>query len=228
MKLNISGLHLFLIFIFCLCAAIPAHAQIVPDTSLNNIIADTLHQVKGVPAAQIDTTNIPGAKVMTHADSVAGKLILFQPNPKKSGLYSAILPGLGQLYNRQYWKVPVIYAGIGVAAYFFADNIKNYQDYRKAYIGRLNTTATPTDKYVGIYTTSQLQQLQDDYDRYLDLTVLFAGLGYAVQILDAITFAHLKNFDISRDISMRIKPVALPTGVGMSIVFSIKDHHSRY
>jgi len=227
LKLKTSGRYLFLLFIICLCAAIPTHAQIVPDTSLNNIIADTLHQVKGTPSAQVDTTNIPAAKVMTHADSVAAKLILFQPIPKKSGLYSAILPGLGQLYNRQYWKIPVIYAGIAVAGYFFIDNINNYQDYRKAYVGRLNTTAVPTDKYVGIYTTSQLQQLQDDYNRYLDLTVLFAGLGYAVQILDAITFAHLKNFDISRDISMRLKPVVLPTGLGMGIVFSIKDHPSR-
>lgn len=146
---------------------------------------------------------------------------VFEPNPKKAGLYSAILPGLGQFYNRQYWKIPVIYAGLAVAGYYFADNLKNYQDYRKAYIGRINNSY-PTDKYVTIYTQDQLQQLQNDYNRYLNLTVLFTGVGYTLQVLEAITGAHLKNFDISRDISIHAQPVVYPKAIGIGLAVNFR------
>lgn len=146
---------------------------------------------------------------------------LFQPNPKKAGLYSAILPGLGQFYNRQYWKIPVIYAGFAVAGYFFVDNNTNYQNYRKAYIGRINNPY-PTDKYVNIYSSDQLQQLQNDYSKFLNLTVLFTTIGYTLQVMEAITGAHLKNFDISRDISLNLHPVYYPKGAGIGLAFNFK------
>jgi hypothetical protein len=145
----------------------------------------------------------------------------FQPDPKRSGLYSALVPGLGQLYNRQYWKVPVIYAGLAVAGYFFMDNLTNYQSYRKAYIGRINNQY-PTDKYVGIYSPEQLQQLQNDYNRYLNLTVLFTTVGYTLQVIEAITGAHLKNFDISRDISLQVAPAFRQSTAGMALVINFK------
>lgn len=146
---------------------------------------------------------------------------VFQPNPKRAGLYSAIVPGLGQFYNRQYWKVPVIYAGLAVAGYYFADNLKNYQDYRKAYIGRINNPY-PTDKYVGIYTIDQLQTLQNDYNRYLNLTVLATGVGYMLQVMEAITGAHLKNFDVSRDISLHAQPMVYPRALGLCVAVNFK------
>ncbi len=152
--------------------------------------------------------------------TISGKHV-FQPNPKRAGLYSAIVPGLGQFYNRQYWKVPVIYAGLAVAGYYFADNLKNYQDYRKAYIGRINNPY-PTDKYVGIYTIDQLQQLQNDYNRYLNLTVLATSVGYMLQVMEAITGAHLKNFDVSRDISLHAQPMVYPHALGVSIAVNFK------
>lgn len=140
----------------------------------------------------------------------------FQPNPKRSGLYSAIVPGLGQFYNRQYWKVPVIYIGVGVAAYFFSENLNKYQSYRKAYVGRINNP-NPRDEYVNIYSRDQLLTLQNEYNKYLNLTVLFSSLGYSLQIVEAITGAHLKNFDLSRDISLHIQPTYCPLGPGLGV-----------
>lgn len=210
-------------FVFTICAGallVASHtcmAQAVPDTSLNNIIRDTAGQTKFAPRGV-------RTKAKSTADStplIAKKKEPFQPNPKKAGLYSAIVPGLGQLYNRQYWKVPVVYAGLAVAGYFFIDNLNNYQDYRKAYIGRINNPY-PTDKYVAIYTTDQLQQLQNDYNKYLDMTVLFSTVGFAMQVIDAITSAHLKNFDISRDISLKMRPVVTPFGPGLGLVMNMK------
>jgi len=160
--------------------------------------------------------------IALNPDTVIQKKQPYQPNPKKSGMYSAILPGLGQLYNRQYWKIPVIYTGLAVAGYFFINNLDNYQSYRLAYIGRINNPY-PTDKYVGLYTTAQLQQLQDDYNKYLDLTVMISVIGYSMQIIDAITSAHLKNFDIGRDISVKLKPMMLQNGIGFGLAVSLKD-----
>ncbi len=165
--------------------------------------------------------NRPGTSATSDTAFIPVKPKKFQPNPKKAGLYSAIVPGLGQLYNRQYLKIPLVYAGIGVAGYFFFRNNDYYQSYRKAYIGRINNPY-PTDKYVNVYSTDQLQTLQNDYKKYLDMTVLFSSIGYALQVIDAITSAHLKNFDISRDISMHVLPVPYANGAGMAIVMNLK------
>lgn len=158
---------------------------------------------------------------MVTIDRITVKDGKFQPDPKRAGLYSALVPGLGQIYNRQYWKVPVIYAGLAVAGYFFVDNLTNYQNYRKAYIGRVNNPY-PTDKYVNIYSPEQLQQLQNDYNRFLNLTVLFTTVGYTLQVIEAITGAHLKNFDISRDISFQLKPEFRSSTAGMAFVINFK------
>lgn len=146
----------------------------------------------------------------------------FQPKPKKSGLYSAVLPGMGQIYNRQYWKAPVIYTGMAVAGYFLAFNIDKYNTYRKAYIGRISNDPTIHDSFEGIYDTQSLKQLQDGYKRYVDISVLVTALGYIIQVMDAVTFAHLKNFDVSKDISMQVQPIALPGGVGLGLVMNFK------
>lgn len=132
-----------------------------------------------------------------------------QHNPKKAALYSAILPGAGQLYNKQYWKIPIVYAGAGVAVYFFTDNQKNYRKYRKAYISRLDPTLPDEEP---LRSLQELKVLQDEYKRWLDLTSLFTALGYTLQILDAVVFANLKDFDISQDISVRMQPMAMPNG----------------
>ena len=190
-------------------------------------------QQKGISAAvKADSTSRGSAIVsdsvhdslnvaVTIGDSVPKK---YQPVPKKSGLYSAVLPGLGQVYNHQAWKVPIIYTAFAVAGYFFITDLNNYNLYRKAYIGRINNPY-PNDQFVNIYTEAQLQQLQADYEKYLDMTVLYSIVGYGLQVMDAISSAHLKNFDISRDISMKIRPVVLPGYVGIGLVFRDKYNH---
>lgn len=179
---------------------------------------------KGLPrqdSSQTEEVNKPVDASAQDSLRIPVRIMPFQPNPKKAGLYSSIVPGLGQFYNKEYWKIPLIYTGAVVAGYFFIKNLNSYNDYRMAYIGRINNPY-PNDKYVNIYTTSQLQQLQSDYNKYLDLTVLFSGLGYALQVLDAVTSAHLKNFDVSRDISMKVKPVISPLYNGVALVFYSK------
>jgi hypothetical protein len=186
-------------------------AQAVPDTSLNRVVPDR------IPPRNAPVLESPGPDQAAY-DSLRGKVLPFQPNPKKSALYSAILPGAGQLYNRQYWKIPVVYAGVGAAAGFIIYNSNKYREYRHAYISRINNP-TYTDEFTTIYSNlspaqlqQQLQLLQNAYKKDLDLTVLLSTIGYTLQVLDALAFAHLRNFDVSRDISMNVQPVAMPRG----------------
>jgi len=144
----------------------------------------------------------------------------FQPIPKKAILYSAILPGLGQVYNRQYWKVPIIYAGMAAAFIAYDFNNSRYQQYKKAYIARIDNNPSTTDEFVGLYTDANLKTLQDSYKRFADMTILFTAVGFAIQSLDALTAAHLKNFDVSKDISFRFRPTVLPSGqIGIEMIF---------
>lgn len=202
-----SNRFLFILFSFllapCLCKA-----QAAPDTSLKHPIPDSAR------ANQEEVLSLPN-----QTEGIRYQPSPAQPNPKKAGLYSAILPGAGQLYNKQYWKIPVIYAGVGAAAYFIQFNSSQYHSYRKAYVASLQGKS---HEYSGIYDQAALQQLQDGYKRYLDMTILFTGLGYTLQVIDAIVFAHLKNFDISRDISLRMQPVSGPNGAGMGLVLHFK------
>ncbi|MBS1771761.1 MAG: hypothetical protein JST82_02790 [Bacteroidetes bacterium] len=143
----------------------------------------------------------------------------FEPKPKKAGLYSAIIPGTGQIYNRNYWKVPLIAGGTIAAVYIFDFNREKYNYYRKVYLNRIsNPNAVDNEPY----DTPTLKQLQDEYRKYMDMTVLFSALGYTAQVIDAIVSAHLKNFDISRDISIKFKPVMMPNYIGAGIVLALK------
>lgn len=190
-------------------------AQSVGDTAAGKELSTdtTLAVVDPLPKAVQDS--FKAKEVKPHK---------FEPKPKKAGMYSAILPGSGQFYNRQYWKVPAIYVGVAAAGYFINFNLTNYQKYRKAYYTRIDNdpTTVDTDIETKKYTTENLKQLQDQYRKWLDMTVLLTALGYTVQVIDAIASAHLKNFDISRDISLRIQPVAQPNYIGMGLAVNFK------
>ena len=196
-----------------------SNAQENRDT-LNTIKKDTVSMVKDSLYHNNKTDSfktVSSFDSIGTKDTILAKKVPFQPNPKKAGLYSAILPGLGQVYNRQLWKVPIIYAGLVAAGFYIIDNLNNYQLYRKAYVSRINNP-NYADQFQGLYTESQLQQLQSDYNKYLDLSVFYTVIGFGLQIIDAVSSAHLKNFDISRDISIKMKPVLSPNFLGVGIV----------
>lgn len=132
--------------------------------------------------------------------------------PKKTALFSAVVPGLGQFHNKHYWKIPVIYGLIGVSIYFLNDNIKNYNALRREAAGRASDPNYKRNEDFAIYTDPQVKDFQDYYRRNLDLTALLTAVGYTLQVIDAVVFAHLKGFDISEDISLNLRPVLTPQG----------------
>jgi Family of unknown function (DUF5683) len=133
----------------------------------------------------------------------------------KAALYSAVLPGLGQAYNRKYWKIPIIYAGFGVITYFVISNNNSYKQYNEAYIYQANGETYPTDNpYVGRYSLTQLQDAMDYYRRNRDLSYIIGGLWYVANILEAYVDAHFFEYDISEDLTMRVSPTVSPLPAG--------------
>ncbi len=129
-----------------------------------------------------------------------------QHSPGKAALYSTILPGLGQAYNKKYWKIPIVYAGLGTTIYFIYWNNKYFNLYADAYDLRI---AGGSDQFAGIYTTENLITLQNYYRNNRDLSVILTVLIYGLNILDANIDAHLYNFDVSENLSLRIEPTLI-------------------
>lgn len=142
------------------------------------------------------------------SDSIVrrGKVISIQSytarfNPRKALLFSAILPGAGQVYNRKYWKVPLVYGGIiGLASVvdFYSKQHIKYSDQLFEY---LNTGKLPT----GI-TETQLRNVIDQARRQRDYFMIFTGLFYILQLVDAHVDAHLKEFDVNPRLKVSIEP----------------------
>lgn len=136
----------------------------------------------------------------------------------KATLYSAILPGLGQIYNRQYYKAPIIYTGFGVIVYFILENNKMYTDYRTAY-RNLYLNIYP-ESYVNLeyyrenYDRSSnllvFQDIRDTYHRWLEMSFIAFGALYILNIAEANVSAHFMQFDVSEDLTLRIVPTIQP------------------
>lgn len=127
-----------------------------------------------------------------------------QHPPRKATIMSACLPGLGQAYNRKYWKIPVVYAGLGTFGYFAFYTNSQYKGYKDEYIFRTNNPAL-VNNYPG-YSTDQLKSNVDFYRRYRDLSVILIAAVYTLNIVDANVDAHLFTFDVSNDLSLNWSP----------------------
>lgn len=129
-------------------------------------------------------------------------------SPKKAAILSAVLPGAGQVYNRKYWKLPIIYGGFAGLGYAVGINQKRFKDYATGFKIVANDSLISSYTVDGqSYSQSQLKELKDFYKRNRDLFIVFSGVLYALNIIDAAVDAHLFEFDVSEDLSMRIEPV---------------------
>jgi hypothetical protein len=115
---------------------------------------------------------------------------------------------LGQAYNKQYWKIPIVYGAIGAGAYFYIDNNKLYNSFRQAYFDRQNGLP---DEYPQ-YSDDVLITAQKYYRRQRDTALLVTVLAYVLNIVDANVSAHLKQWNVNDDLSF--KPVQLPVNNG--------------
>ena len=119
--------------------------------------------------------------------------------PSRAAFYSAILPGLGQAYNKKYWKIPIVYGAIGTSLYFYFDNNKKYNQYRDAYKRRL---AGYNDDQFQYLDDNRLIAAQRFYQRNRDLSLLLSVAFYVLNIVDANVDAHLMQFNVNENLSI--------------------------
>ncbi|MBL0329467.1 MAG: hypothetical protein IPP64_08645 [Bacteroidetes bacterium] len=195
-------------------------------SSVSAQVGDTL--IKNDSLTVIKTTTIT-------SDSIPSVTLNKKPyhSPRKAALLSAILPGAGQVYNKKYWKLPIIYAGAAGLTYSFQFNHSRYVKYRNAYKYRIDDDASTTDDYIGVYTDDNLNTLQKYYHRYRDLTVIGFAALYALNIIDASVDAHLFTFDVSDDLTMNVAPTFInttgmnhyTTGINFSLSFKTESRN---
>ena len=129
--------------------------------------------------------------------------------PNKATFLSALVPGLGQIYNEKYWKVPVIYAGFTGLLYYANYNNFVYKKYKSAYEAMIDDDDSTTSPYSAA-SSSSLLKARDNWRRYRDLCFIGIGVLYIAQIIDANVDAYLFDFDMSKDLTFRVEPMMMP------------------
>lgn len=136
--------------------------------------------------------------------------------PTKASFYSALLPGLGQAYNKKYWKLPIVYGAIGTSLYFYINNNKKYNNYRDAYKRRLQGFNDDEYQYLD---NSRLIQAQRFYQRNRDLSLLVTVAFYVLNIVDANIDAHLAQFNVNDKLSFQ--PEVYPNEINYKLNMGI-------
>ena len=153
-------------------------------------------------------------------------------NPKVAAKRSALIPGWGQIYNKKYWKLPIVYGALGATGYVFFDNIKTYKEYKFAYAARIKAqSGLPADSVdynqlkdiYKVLSPGSIRTARDDFRRYVDYSALIFVLLWGLNVVDATVDAHLKGFDVSPDLSLHLKAgysdFARTNGVSLVLTF---------
>ena len=179
-----------------------------------------------VPAFAQDSVRITRDTIfLEQQDTILLKSYAKRYNPRKALLYAAVLPGLGQVYNKKYWKLPLVYGGF----YFIGRYIKSYNTYYVDYKNHLfynienqftDTQLNPSVKL----TTPQLRRIVDRARRERDFMVILMGGMYLLQMVDAHVDSHLKEFDLNPNLKVSVEPTITNDAwvgrqTGMSLTF---------
>lgn len=157
----------------------------------------------------------------TFSDTFFTPDYMFKPSPRKAVIYSAIFPGLGQIYNRKYWKLPILYGGFVGFTYAITWNNGYYRDYLGGYQDIMDDNPESVrwhdllpfgmdpNSVDQTWFTNALQQRKDYYRYYRDLSIIGTVALYLLAIVDSYVDAQLFDFDMSPDLSMRVEPALL-------------------
>ena len=166
-----------------------------------------------IPKTEIDSVQADLAKNgIVIKDSVSLKKTKKEFNPlapSKAAFYSAVLPGMGQIYNKRYWKAPIVWGAIGGSVYMYIYNNDQYQRFRTAFIRR--QAGFTDDEFNGegtlpLFDVERLEYQQERFQSDRDLWLVAAIALYALNIVDANVDAHLKQFNIDDDLSIDFEP----------------------
>ena len=201
-----------------------------------NIIAQEVQEVQHIDADSVVTEQISPALQM-HPTSGA-----FKPSPTRAIIYSAIFPGLGQIYNRKYWKLPIVYGGLMGCVYAINWNGNQYNGYKNAYndFADKNPDTKSWEAYLlynmkdldadpekwpegdKTWFKNALKNKKDFYRRNRDLSYIVTIGVYAICMIDAYVDAQLFDFEINQDLSFRLEPVLIPQATTNSRTFGLQ------
>lgn len=206
------------------------------DKQREGVIAmDSIVQIKEPRTLSSDTINLNEKKIISekkHKEDIK-TIKPFAPDPTRAVWYAALFPGLGQIYNRKYWKLPIVYGGFAGTFYAYNWNSQFLKDYSQAYLDIMDNDPN-TKSYEDIIPSSMLNSYNQDqiknilkrqkdmFRRNRDLSIISMLGVYLLSVLDAYVDAQLFDFDINPDISMRVEPTIImpeksaPQGVGVS------------
>lgn len=209
-----------IIFIFFLCIFASAYSQVSPKDSLrivklskDSVAVSKTAKTKSTVVDDLEKANGPTKKTL--------KL-----NPTRAGLYSAVFPGLGQYYNKKYWKIPIVWGAVGVGVGIAAYNDKQYKKYREYYVAKLNGTPNEFVDTHPWLDKKALGNAQDRAKRQRDYAIAVTGLIYILAIVDAVVDAHL--YESRHDPDLTFSPAVIQdqygfappkTGVSLSFKF---------
>ena len=187
-----------LTLIFLLLFSLKFFAQVNKNDTIRveNYPTDSISAKK--PKAEIE--------VLSDIKEANAPLKAMKYNPTKAGLYSAVLPGLGQYYNKKYWKIPIVLGGIGTGVGITLWNQKQYNRYRNAFISQLNGQTHEFSDIPGI-TADALGRTQDRAKRQRDYAIAITGLVYILNIVDAVVDAHL--YEGRKDPDLALSPTII-------------------
>jgi hypothetical protein len=227
-------LKYLIILLLCCAGWLRTQAQDDKKQLMNRSLLDTSHPVKIAPPAVAakDTTVKKDTAIKKKDTAVVVKKK--KHDPHKATIRSAILPGWGQAYNREYWKIPIVYGALAIPAATFIYNNTWYKRTKKAYsiavsgqTNRYNEIDPVLLKFVDVPET--LQNFRNQFRRDRDYSVLWFFILWGINVVDATVFGHLKDFDVSDDLSMRVTPTLnnnlfSPTPApGLSFVFNFRN-----
>lgn len=183
--------------------------------AISPTVADSLDRINKDNLKKIEATVTPPLPKDSVVPTIPEKI--WTPNPTKATWLAVVFPGGGQIYNRKYWKLPIIYGGFAGCAYALSWNGKMYKDYSRAYLDIMDSNPNtnsfkdilPPNNYSEDRLKDLLKKRKDMFRRYRDLSI-FAFIGvYLISIVDAYVDAELSNFDISPDLSMKVEPAII-------------------
>ena len=204
----------FLLLLVAGCfAASPLQAQ-QPDSSKLRVLGGSIRVAKE-PAG----------------DSLHPKKVY---SPRTAAIRSALCPGLGQIYNKKYWKLPLVWGALGITGGIFNYNLKEYRKVRFAYFALLNKDVASYPQVApelqifiqaGDNGLSSLRTYRNEFRKNIDYSVLFFLLFWGLNVVDATVDAHLKGFDVSNELSLQVQPSlnTIPNGAGLSLVLRYRD-----
>lgn len=203
-------------------------AQVVDALEIESQVVDSIAAINEENMAKLDSITNPEMTLLSADTIVAGSGTeiprkVWVPNPTRATWLAVVIPGGGQIYNRKYWKLPIVYGGFAGCAYALSWNNRMFKDYSQAYSDIMDKDPQTNSYYdllpPGLIIDEKtdtrwnpiLKKRKDYYRRYRDLSV-FAFIGvYVLSIIDAYVDAELSNFDITPDLSMRVEPVVMDT-----------------